>query len=890
MHGSIPQPGAEADGLVKKHFSADGSHFIFSSTSQFEPGGNESTGDVSIYDRNLTTDTTQVVSTDALGDPLTCLQGAGTCHAPGDASGIAELDVSGDGSRIVVGEKVSSDADGNNSYRLFMHIGASAATVALNPGASAGALFDGMTENGSRVFFTTKDHLLGADTDESADIYEASVNGAGAVSLRLLTTDGGTPSNDDSCNPPGIPGWNVSEGEGECSAVALAGGAGVATDSGTFYFFSPELLDGSQGEADQPNLYVVEPDSSPEFVATVDSSIGKPGPQPSRHPRVPGSFLNGLEGPESIAVDQSNGDLYITERETQTVSRYTSSGTPHDFSASAGYIEGNKLTGQAVGFTNEGDVAVDNAPGSPLSGDFYVSQAGGSVSIFANTGEQLGELNGFNYACGVAVDQSDGTVYVGDYEEQTIWRFEPTSGATPVSNANYVKTGVVAEGLYLCPVGTDSSGHVFAMGYFGGELREFDESEFEAAPPLVPGTKVEDSAFKIYTDPENDDRYIDMGDKIVWTDSSGNVIEEFGQEEMSYSEGVAVNAATKHVYVSTESEIVEFSFEPGSYRPIDNPAVVHGVHQSGTHNYRDFQVTPSGSYAAFTTRQPLDQGFLNEGFSEVYRHDVSGHSITCVSCPPTNAPATGDADLAAIGLSLADDGRVFFDTDEPIVLRDGDNAKDVYEWEEDGAGPEIGGCEPKNPNFFPTGICLSLISTGTSPFASSLLSVTADGTDALFFTHDTLAHEDENGPVTKLYDARTGGGFFDVPPPALCVASDECHGPGTREADPAAIRTIAGKPGNTSSAGKSKKKCKRGKVKRHGKCVRKKRKRKHTRKSRGGADDRQEDIRRAIGDARPCTGCRLDGDGPAADRLFRNDELDLAGRGSPGSRDDLRAV
>src|SRR4029077_3985104 len=95
MRGSVEPPApASSDGLVKKHFSADGSHFVFSTTTKLETGGNDSTGDVSIYDRDLSTGTTQVVSTDSSGNPLACLQGGGTCHSPGNGDGIAELDVS----------------------------------------------------------------------------------------------------------------------------------------------------------------------------------------------------------------------------------------------------------------------------------------------------------------------------------------------------------------------------------------------------------------------------------------------------------------------------------------------------------------------------------------------------------------------------------------------------------------------------------------------------------------------------------------------------------------------------------------------------------------------------------------------------------------------------
>ena len=62
-HGGLarPRPSAEADGYIAKDLSPNGEHFVFGSTSQFEPDGN-SNGDVSIYDRNLSTGETHVVS------------------------------------------------------------------------------------------------------------------------------------------------------------------------------------------------------------------------------------------------------------------------------------------------------------------------------------------------------------------------------------------------------------------------------------------------------------------------------------------------------------------------------------------------------------------------------------------------------------------------------------------------------------------------------------------------------------------------------------------------------------------------------------------------------------------------------------------------------------
>ena len=55
------------------------------------------------------------------------------------------------------------------------------------------------------------------------------------------------------------------------------------------------------------------------------------------------------------------------------------------------------------------------------------------MNIYASSGEELGSIGGFSFQCGVAVDQSNGALYVGDYSYGGIRRLEPTSGATPVS-------------------------------------------------------------------------------------------------------------------------------------------------------------------------------------------------------------------------------------------------------------------------------------------------------------------------------------------------------------------------------------------------------------------------------------------------------------------------
>jgi hypothetical protein len=259
--GSQGSQGADPADGVAKYFSADGSHIVFATTTKLEPSGNGN-GDTTVYSRNLNGGGTEVVST--LPDSSTMT-----------GSGIGELDVSADGSRTVVAKRISTDAAGNVYWHPFMHIAGSAASVDLAPGSTLGVLYSGMTSDGSSVFFTSTEKLVGSDGDNSADLYEATVSQAGTASLTLLST-GATPpaGNTDSCDPVAAAGannWNAvgpASTDG-CGVVAIGGGGGVGTSDGSAYFLSPEALDGD-GTPNAPNLFVARPGSAPAFVATLE--------------------------------------------------------------------------------------------------------------------------------------------------------------------------------------------------------------------------------------------------------------------------------------------------------------------------------------------------------------------------------------------------------------------------------------------------------------------------------------------------------------------------------------------------------------------------------------------------------------------------------------------
>jgi hypothetical protein len=364
-----------------------------------------------------------------------------------------------------------------------------------------------------------------------------------------------------------------------------------------------------------------------------------------------------------------------------------------------------------------------------------------------------------------------------------------------------------------CNVATDSNGHVYASAWSEGPVKQFLTSSFAAGPPPgQSGSLVDNSSKAIYGDPVTHLLYVSEGSQIAVFDEGGEKVDTIsGEGAFSGSRGVAVSefpGTQGHVYASSPSsgKIADFGiFEP-PYFPIDNPALRHAVTQAGTHSYSDFQVTRNGRYAVFSSGLSLT-GFENLNHSEVFRYDSQTGSIGCASCTTTLAPAKADTFLSPYGLNVTNDGRVFFTSQEGLVLSDTNEKKDPYEWS--------------------GGSSVAVISTGRSLDDSALLSVSENGKDAFFFTRDVLVPTDENGGAVKVYDAREGGGFEQFPSPKPCAASDECHGAGSPIPAPPNINSLNG-PGESGygpPAQRKKKGCKKGSVKRHGKCVRRHHKR-----------------------------------------------------------------
>jgi hypothetical protein len=810
MVGSVPVADPEPSGEVRKPLSDDGSHFVFASEQKFEPEGNPDNGNVTIYDRDLEAGSTQVVST---------LPGGSTMES---GSAVVALDVSENGSRILIGERISTDAEGNDYFDLYMHVGNSPNTVEIVSGGS-GAVYHGMTSDGSQVFFTSRENLVG-DADSSVDLFRATV-GAGTATVERVSAGEGEIGDTDGCDPAGnsynTEDWNVLDGGStDCSVVALGGGSGVAAGSGRIYFLSPEKLDG-EGFLGAPNMFYADPGASPHYVSTLESNASTPFP-PVGHV-YQGSFGSFSPTVSSAAIDNSNGDIYVFDlnegilEPAGYVQKFDSNGVPISSWASGGKITGiftvgdGGLVGQPGGFPSA--IGIDNNPASPNYRDLWVPDEAGTVNRYDGTTGALqdtinvGEF--FSPPMAVAVNPATNGVYV---VEASLFGGGSVARTYDSEGNSVAPTSFPVSGLAY-GIGVSAAGKVYVAN--GENVTRYS---LTGTPE---GTLDPNPALGVVTDYEGDHIFVDEGDRVKEYDSAGvQVGPDIGFGKVANSRSLGVASGRIAVSDPSLGKVALFSgLSIPADRAYDSPLVIQSVRAAETDSSDKFQTTPSGEHAVFSTVLPLT-GFDSEEKYELYRYEAAADHLDCTSCNPTSLPPATDATLASNGLSIADDGRVFFNTREALTLRDTNNQLDAYEWDSQHPNNAAGACQRPNG-------CMELISSGKSRSESGLLTVSADGTDAFFFTRETLAANDDNGSLMKLYTARENGGFFEVPPQPSCAASDECHGPGSQAVAPPALGTLKGTGGNT----KLSKRCKKGRVRRSGKCVKRKH-RHHKRKHR----------------------------------------------------------
>ena len=238
--------------------SPDFSHYFFSSSLvEFSPGG-LTTAPGSVYDNDIAAHAVSVASIAPGGGNIP--PGAG---GPGETIQLPA--VSTDGSHILMSTEAA-----NGGVQLYMRVD-QAASYDVSQG--HGVQFVGMTADGTKVYFTSEERLLSADTDNSTDIYmwsaEKAARNEQPLTLVSLGSEGA--GNSDACNVSwtqrcGVVSINTAEAD-----LQGTHDSSIASENGDLYFYSPEQLDGDRGVFDGQNLYDYR-EGSPHFVATLEPS------------------------------------------------------------------------------------------------------------------------------------------------------------------------------------------------------------------------------------------------------------------------------------------------------------------------------------------------------------------------------------------------------------------------------------------------------------------------------------------------------------------------------------------------------------------------------------------------------------------------------------------
>jgi hypothetical protein len=313
--------------------------------------------------------------------------------------------------------------------------------------------------------------------------------------------------------------------------------------------------------------------------------------------------------PAGLAVDQSDGDLYVIDYEDQTLSRYHEDGTPDDFSALSGNVidgasgEDETESGEILSSEGNGaqEVQVAVAPpgaGGGTAGDIYVTNAeNGEVDIFASSGKYLGDL-GATYPCGVAV-APDGDVYVGDYEggeEETgaVHKFVPSAPDTFTNPANFESTEVCNVAAGAGP----TAGFVFATQYesqvtkIAGEGAEEGETQYTVGNPSGSNVTVavDPVSGRVYTTPRQ------SGELLEFDASGASAAKQVSATSAgSAVHGIAVDEASGDVYLDREGEANVEVFGPLSYESPPPTATTEAATEiTLTSAVLDGQVDPKG--------------------------------------------------------------------------------------------------------------------------------------------------------------------------------------------------------------------------------------------------------------------------------------------------------
>ena len=369
--------------------------------------------------------------------------------------------------------------------------------------------------------------------------------------------------------------------------------------------------------------------------------------------------------------------------------------------------------------------------------------------------------------------------------------------------------GEAADVMGVVRVSEDGS-HVYFVA--GGVLTEGANSEGKTPTPGAPNLYVY----------ERDARFPDGKTMFVGTLQSS--VEEGEAEETCFQFAI-------------ENRLFEYEQCEGLWSP---------VHIWKSNDNRAAQATPDGRFLVFPSLAHLTSDDKSKA-AQLFEYDAESERLTRVSIGQvgynqdgnTNDPLRGAQirslqygtyDSPVVGQSsvnVTEDGRVFFMSTDRLTPQAIEGYQNVYEYK-DGDVYLISDGQDR------------AIKSGVD-YAVELLGTDESGRDVFFTTSDSLTPQDTNTQI-DIYDARTGGGFPQMPPSAAC------HGEGCQGALSAAPvlgvpgSTVFAGPGNVAPLAESKPAVK---SKPKPKAKKKKKKRKKVSKKRGRAKGSSRSTRRS---------------------------------------------
>lgn len=397
---------------------------------------------------------------------------------------------------------------------------------------------------------------------------------------------------------------------------------------------------------------------------------------------VAGSGAGGLSSPQSVAVDQETGNVYVADTGNNRVDEFEADGVfvrAWGWGVLNGAAEAQVCTTSCLpGIPSSAPgaleaptfIAVDDSPGG--EGDVYVADQGHElespdnlVSKFDKNGHLIetwgakGQLNGssapegqFGELSGIAVDGTGNLwVYVGSTfaaPDTHMYEFEQGGGFTqswtePLNGGEYYPHGIAVDGsdnLYISStvsVGVSSGpsgpksfvdGAVLKYGSSGGFLGQMTET------PVIAGVAVAG----LTVDPVTNDVYVDTGSSVKHFASSCKPeagvctpLESFGTSQSVGGAGLAVDSASGSVYVAVPGSDAIVVFEPEVLSPptVEGQSVSLVTSSSATFSasvdprgleakYR-FEYGPTSAYGETV---PVPGGVVGSGFEA---QEVSAH-------------------------------------------------------------------------------------------------------------------------------------------------------------------------------------------------------------------------------------------------------------------------